>query len=145
MNSLEKLKPVALLFLRLALAVVFISHGYPKLFGHPKDMMPFFEHVGLPGYFVYLAGVIEFFGGIVLILGLFTRIAGLLIAIEMAVALVKVHFPQGPITVTKNYEFPLVLCAAALTLAAIGAGMISLDHAIYGGGRKAPRKTKAME
>ena len=42
MNSLEKLKPVALLLLRIALAVVFISHGYPKLFGHPKEMMPFF-------------------------------------------------------------------------------------------------------
>lgn len=145
MNSPEKLKPVALLLLRIALAVVFISHGYPKLFGHPKDMMPFFEHVGFPGFFVYLAGVIEFFGGFVLVLGLFTRIAGVLIAIEMAVAVVKVHLPQGPVTVTKNYEFPLVLCAAAFTLATVGAGMISLDHAIFGGGRKASRKSKAIE
>jgi putative oxidoreductase len=97
MQSLENLKPIALLFLRVALGVIFISHGYPKLFGHPKEMMPFFEHAGLPGSFVYLAGVIEFFGGAILILGLFTRIAGVLIAIEMAVALWRVHFPQGPI------------------------------------------------
>jgi putative oxidoreductase len=145
MQSLEKLKPIALLLLRVALGVIFISHGYPKLFGHPKDMMPFFEHVGLPGYFVYLAGVIEFFGGSILILGLFTRIAGSLISIEMCVALWKVHFPMGPITVTKNYEFPLVLCAAAFTLATVGAGMISVDHLIFGGGRKAPRKNRAIE
>lgn len=145
MQSLERLKPLALLFLRVALGVTFISHGYPKLFVHPKEMMPFFDHVGLPGFFVYIAGVIEFFGGAILILGLFTRIAGLLIGLEMCVALWKVHFPMGPITVTKNYEFPLVLCAAAFTLATVGAGMISVDHLIFGGGRKAPRKTKAIE
>jgi putative oxidoreductase len=145
MQSLERFRPIALLFLRVALGITFISHGYPKLFGHPKDMIPFFEHAGLPGSFVYLAGVIEFFGGSILILGLFTQIAGLLIALEMCVALWKVHLPQGSITVTKNYEFPLVLCAAAFTLAAVGAGMISVDHLIFGGGRKAPRRTKAID
>jgi putative oxidoreductase len=140
MPGLEKLKPLALLLLRAAMGIIFISHGYPKLFGHTRDMMPFFERVGFPAYFVYIAGVLEFFGGITLILGLFTRITGLLLTVEMAMALWRVHLPQGPITQVKNYEFPLVLAAAAFALATVGAGMISLDHAIFGAGRRAPRR-----
>ncbi|MGH9712121.1 MAG: DoxX family protein [Candidatus Acidiferrales bacterium] len=142
MQGLETLKPLALLLLRLALGIIFISHGYPKLFTHTRDTIQMFGHMGFPGYFAYVAGVIEFFGGIVLILGLFTRIAGLLLTCEMAVALWRVHIPQGPITQVKNYEFPLMLAAAAFTLATVGAGVISLDHGIFGGGRRAPRKAK---
>jgi len=145
MQTLENLKPLALLLLRAAMGIIFISHGYPKLFTHTRDMMPFFEHVGFPGYFVYIAGVLEFFGGITLVLGLFTRISGLLLAVEMAIAVWRVHLPQGPITQVKNYEFPMVLAAAAFTLAAVGAGAISLDHAIFGGGRKPPRRGKEKE
>jgi putative oxidoreductase len=140
MPGIEKLKPLALLLLRVAMGIIFISHGYPKLFGHTRDMMPFFERVGLPAYFVYIAGVLEFFGGITLILGLFTRITGLLLALEMAIAVWRVHLPQGPVTQVKNYEFPLVLATAAFALATVGAGMISLDHAIFGAGRRAPRR-----
>jgi putative oxidoreductase len=145
MHGLEKLKPLALLLLRAVMGIIFISHGYPKLFGHTRDMMPFFERVGFPAYFVYIAGVVEFFGGITLILGLFTRITGVLLAGEMAIAVWRVHLPQGPITQVKNYEFPLVLAAAAFTLATVGAGMISLDHGIFGGGRRAPRRGKEKE
>ena len=142
MQSLEKLKPLALLLLRLALGIIFIFHGYPKLFTHTRETMQMFEHMGFPGYFAYVAGTFEFFGGIMLILGLFTRIAGLLLAGEMAIALWRVHLPQGPITMVKNYEFPLTLAVAAFTLATVGAGLISLDQAIFGGGRKAPRRAK---
>ena len=142
MQGLENLKPLALLLLRLALGIILIFHGYPKLFTHTPDAMQGFEHMGFPGYFVYIAGVIEFFGGIVLILGLFTRIAALLVVAEMAVAIWRVHLPQGPVTQVKNYEFPLLLAAAAFTLATVGAGLISLDHGIFGGGRRAPRKSK---
>jgi putative oxidoreductase len=142
MPNLEKLKPLALLLLRLALGVVFISHGYPKLFTHTREIMQVFEHMGFPGYFVYIAGAVEFFGGAVLILGLFTHLAALLLTGEMAIALWRVHFPQGPITLVKNYEFPLVLAAAAFTLATVGAGLISIDHAIFGGRHRAPRKAR---
>jgi putative oxidoreductase len=77
-----------------------------------------------------------------LILGLFTRIGALLLAGEMAIAVLKVHLPQGPITEVKNYEFPMVLAVACFALATIGAGLISLDHAIYSGGGRSPRRTK---
>jgi putative oxidoreductase len=135
MQNLERLKPLALLLLRAGLGVVFIFHGYPKLFTHTHEMMGFFEKVGFPGFFVYVAGVLEFFGGIVLILGLFTRIAAFLLAGEMAIAVLKVHLPQGAITDVKNYEYPMILAVACFALATIGAGMISLDHAIYREGR----------
>ena len=142
MEVLEKLKPLALLLLRAGLGIVFIFHGYPKLFTHTHEIMSAFGKMGFPGFFVYIAGVFEFFGGIVLILGLFTRIAALLLAGEMAVAVLKVHLPQGAITDVKNYEFPMMMAVACFALATIGAGMLSLDHAIYRGGGRPPRRGK---
>jgi putative oxidoreductase len=144
MESLEKLKPLALLLLRVALGVIFIYHGYPKLFGHTRQTMDAFAHMGFPGYFAYLAGVIEFFGGCLLIAGLFTRIAGLLIAGEMAVALVQVHKILGDPRAVHNYEFPLVLAVAAFALASLGAGLMSFDHVLFRQGRSpSPRKPKS--
>ena len=70
MHSLEKLKPLALLLLRLGLGIILVYHGYPKLFTHTHDAMQGFEHMGFPGYFVYIAGVVEFFGGCLLIAGI---------------------------------------------------------------------------
>jgi len=147
METLEKLKPLALLLLRAGLGIIFIFHGYPKLFTHTREIMGFFEKMGFPGYFVYIAGVLEMFGGIVLILGLFTRIAGLLLAGEMAVAVLKVHLPQGAITDVKNYEFPMLLALACFALATTGAGLLSLDHAIFrgGAGRKPSRRPKERD
>lgn len=132
MDFLEKLKPLGLLLLRCAMGLIFISHGFPKLFGQTANWLQGFSRMGFPLYFAYIAGVVEFFGGCLLIAGLFTRVAGLLIAGEMAVAIWKVHLAQG-IYVVKNYEFPMVLCAAAFTLATVGAGVLSLDHAIFRG------------
>ena len=60
MESLEKLKPLALLLLRVALGVIFVYHGYPKLFTHTRQAMDGFVHMGFPGYFAYISGVIEF-------------------------------------------------------------------------------------
>jgi len=145
MSNLEKLKPLALLLLRLGLGIIFISHGFPKLFGNTRAATQGFEHLGFPGYFVYVAGVIEFFGGIMLIFGLFTRVAGLLLAGEMAVAIWRVHLPQGTITQVKNYEFPLALAVASFALTALGAGSLSVDHAAFGEGHKSPRKFKEMD
>ena len=145
MQGLERLKPLALLLLRLALGIIFIFHGYPKLFTHTRETMQMFQHMGFPGYFAYIAGAIEFFGGLVLILGLFTRIAGILLAGEMAVALWRVHLPQGPVTMVKNYEFPMALAAAAFTLACVGAGLVSLDHVIFGDRRGGARKAKERD
>lgn len=131
MQLLEKLKPLALLLLRLGLGVIFLYHGYPKIFTHAHQTMQEFPKMGFPSYFALVAGVIEFFGGWLLILGLFTRIAALLLAGEMAIALVRVHLPQGGVMAVSNYQFPLALAVGAFALVAVGAGAISIDRAIF--------------
>ncbi len=142
MRFLDQLKPLGLLLLRVALGVIFIFHGYPKLFSSTGQMMGFFIHVGLPGYFVFIAGVLEFFGGILLIIGLFTRIAGLLLAGEMLVAMWKVHGLFSNPAAVDNYQFPLSLAVATFALATLGAGVISLDHILFRDGGKALRRPK---
>src|SRR5438445_13293965 len=95
MKSLNSLQPVGLLVLRLALGLIFFSHGYPKLAHSGAGMQGFFVEHGLPGYFVYIAGVLEVFGAMLLALGLFTRPAALLFTVEMSVAIWKVHSSRG--------------------------------------------------
>jgi putative oxidoreductase len=145
MQILEKLKPLGLLLLRVAVGAIFIYHGYPKLFGHTRDAMQSFAHLGLPGYFVYIAGIVEFFSGLMLVAGLFTRIAGLLLAGEMAVGLWRVHnIISNPMAV-RNYELPLVLAVSTFALATVGAGLISFDQALFHEGRSSPRKVKSKD
>jgi putative oxidoreductase len=145
MQALEKLKPLGLLLLRVALGVIFVYHGYPKLFGHTRDAMQSFAHLGFPGYFVYIAGVIEFFGGCMLIAGLFTRLAGLLLATEMVVGLWGAHKIIANPMAVGNYELPLVLAVSTFALATVGAGLISFDQALFREGRSTPRKSKSKD
>src|SRR5216683_2356424 len=140
MKSFNSLQPVGLLALRLALGIIFFSHGYPKLAHQGAGMQGFFVQHGLPGNFVYIAGVLEVFGGILLVLGLFTRGAALLLAIEMGVAIWKVHSAAG-IYAVHDYEFPLAVLAGSFALATVGAGRLSLDHPLFeGGGKSRPPK-----
>ncbi|HXU22111.1 MAG TPA: DoxX family protein [Verrucomicrobiae bacterium] len=144
MRSLEKLKPVALLLLRIALGIIFIYHGYPKLFGHTRETMVAFSDMGFPRYFAYISGVVEFFGGCMLVLGLFARIAGLLLAGEMAIALWRVHGILSRPRAVGNYEFPLLLAVSAFAVASLGAGLISFDHALFREGRHSSGKRRKM-
>ncbi len=139
MEFLEKLKPLALLVMRLALGTIYMYHGYPKLFGQTANFQKFFSSVGLPSSWVYIAGVLELFGGALLIPGLFTRVVGLLLTVEMGVAIWKVHLAHGIFSV-KDYELPLTLAVAAFTLATLGAGVISLDQPLFHGKAKAKSK-----
>jgi putative oxidoreductase len=142
MKFLDGLRPLGLLVLRLALGLIFLYHGYPKLVhADPALRAAFVEH-GLPAYFVGLAGILETFGSILLFLGLFTRPAALLLAVEMAVAIWKVHSGHG-IMVVKEYEFPMTVGAACFALATVGAGLASLDHLLFGEGGKKKRNTKS--
>jgi putative oxidoreductase len=137
MTRLNALQPLGLLLLRLAIALIFIYHGYPKL-AHPGSMDAMFIQHGLPGYFATIAGVFETFGGGLIIIGLFTRAAALVLALEMAVALWKVHLVGG-IMAVRNYEFPLMLAVSCFALATVGAGMASADYALFAGGGKTRR------
>ena len=144
MKFLDSLRPVGLLVLRIALGIIFIAHGYPKV-AHLRggvQMQNFFVEHGLPGYFLYISGVLETFGGGLLLLGLFTRGVAVLLGIEMCVAIWKVHSGHGYLAV-RDYEFPLTLAAACFALATIGAGLISLDQPLFEWGRgRAARRAR---
>ena len=141
MKFLRSFEPLSLLILRLALALIFVYNGYPKL-THPTDQMrEFFTSHGFPAYFVGLAGIIECFGALLLAIGLFTRPAALVLAGEMAVAIAKVHTVHGLIVV-RDYQFPLTLAASCFVLATIGAGIVSADHLIFGETSKKRRVAK---
>jgi putative oxidoreductase len=143
-HGLEKLRPLALLFLRLGLGAIFIYHGYPKLFAHTHEFM--FDAAnrdGLPGYFGRLAGLVEVLGGALLMLGLFTRIAGLPLTIELAAVLWMGHELFVNPRAVGRYELPLACAAGAFALATFGAGSVSLDAAFSRGGARPVRKAKA--
>jgi putative oxidoreductase len=129
MRFLKKLEPFTLILLRCGLALVFIYHGYPKLFGSTESFIESFQAIGLPAYFVYVAGAIEFFGGLALALGLFTPVAGLLLVLDMGAAMWKYNFNQG-IYAVREYELPLILGLASLVVVAAGGGPFSLDRLI---------------
>lgn len=131
MKSFENVQPYAWLLLRCGLALVFIYHGYPKLFGDRERMVEAFQAVGLPAFFVYLAGAIEFVGGIALALGFSTRIAALLLFFDMLGAMWKYNFNEG-IYAVREYELPLVLGLACLLLVTTGGGPLSLDRLLSG-------------
>jgi putative oxidoreductase len=136
MREMEKLRPLALLILRVGLGVIFIYNGHPKLFGHTHDSMREMVQDGLPAYFAYIVGVLEMGGGALLLAGFNTRLIGLLLAGEMAVAMWKgEHFFAHPLVV-EQYELALALAAGAFALATFGAGSISLDT-LFGKGRSA--------
>jgi putative oxidoreductase len=114
------------LVLRLALASVFIYHGFPKLFGAKEQTVQFFESVGIkPGKFwVLVVGLVEFGGGILLVLGLWVQLVSVLIILDMLVAIWKVKFKMG---FGNGWEFDFVLIAMAISLLVLGPGAYSID------------------
>jgi putative oxidoreductase len=139
MKFLNSLQPLGLAILRVALAVIFVYHGYPKLVRADAMMRAFFVQHGFPGYFVGLAGILECVGGGLLLIGLFTRPAALLLAAEMGIAIWKVKLVHGVFAVSE-YQFELILAAACVALAMVGAGSLSVDFVMLGDGGGAKRR-----
>jgi putative oxidoreductase len=145
MKSLNALQPLGLLLLRVAFGIIFMSHGYPMLAHRSSGTQALFAQHGLPGYFVYISGVLELFGGGLLLLGLFTRAAALLLAVEMVFLMWKVSVPHSYLAVNE-YAYPLVLAVGCFALATTGAGLVSADYPLFesGGGKaRASRGAKA--
>jgi putative oxidoreductase len=140
MQNLDKLKPLGLLVLRLGVAAIFLSTGYDKLFGAPGKWLAWFPQRGFPSYFAYIAGSVELFGGVLLVLGLLTRVIGLLLAIQMAIAVWRVSLPHSGIYNVEGYGLPLMLGVACFALFTVGAGILSVDGATFERGGKARAK-----
>ena len=117
---------IGLFVFRVVLGIVFIVHGYPKLFKNFSQTVGFFESIGIrPGnVWVFIVGAVEFFGGIALVLGFATQLAAALIVVNMVVAIVKVKFKQGFVS---GYEFDLALLAMAAALMVTGPGAFAID------------------
>jgi putative oxidoreductase len=118
-----------------------IGHGYGKVFhgGLPQHVHRV-ASLGLPGWLAYASAFTEFFGGILLIAGLLTRIVSVLMICDMAVAIWKVHWKNGMFA-KGGYEFPLTLATVAFALIFFGAGPIALDAIL---GRSSASQAKSM-
>jgi putative oxidoreductase len=127
LRNLDRLQPLALLVMRLALGAVMVGHGYHKVFGGLHQHAQFVASLGLPAWTAYLSSFTEFLGGLLVIIGLFTRCAAFAICVDLAVAIAKVHFHNG-LMGKGGYEFPLALASLAFGLIFFGAGPIAFDH-----------------
>lgn len=132
MNSLNRLQPFALLVMRFVLGAIMIAHGYKKVFGGFHGHQQFVGSLGIPAWMAYLSAGTEFFGGIAIVLGLFTRFVALAFLIEMAVAIVKVHWKNG-LTGQGGYEFPLALATIAFALMCYDGGPFGFNFGRGGG------------
>jgi putative oxidoreductase len=120
---------VVLSIMRIGVGLLFMQHGAQKLFG-------WFGGVGGQGQTVELfsqfglAGVLEFFGGALIVLGLLTRLVAFLLSGEMLVAFLQAHMPQGGFPVENGGELTLLYSAIFLYLVASGPGRLSVDAAL---------------
>lgn len=116
--------------LRIVAAYLFMLHGTTKLFAFPQGMGP--DHTGTATAWTqpWFAGVLEFAGGLLLLLGLFTRPVAFLLAGEMAVAYFQVHAPRGFWPTMNGGEASILFCFIWLFYFAAGAGPWSLDAAL---------------
>ena len=136
-------KDLGLTLLRVVLGVVFLAHGYQKLFVYGiGGVTGAFTQMGIPAAHLsaYLATFTEFFGGIALLLGLFTRLAAIPVAFTMLVAILQVHL-QGGFYAPKGVEYPLTLLVANIALVIAGGGAFALDNVLFktGAEKKQPQ------
>ncbi len=118
--------PRLLSVLRIVAAFMFVQAGTMKLFAFPAGIPPNGGTVPLMSE-MGLAGILETFGGGLLLLGLFTRPVAFLLAGEMAVGYFQVHFPQGFWPLLNGGIDPALYCFLWLYFSAAGAGPWSLD------------------
>jgi putative oxidoreductase len=118
--------PYLLSILRIVAAFLFMQFGTAKLLGMPAPIMPG-GGTAPAGSLAWVASVLETFGGLLLLVGLFSRPVAFLLSGEMAVAYFMGHAPQGFWTVLNQGSPAVLFCFIFLYLSATGAGPWSLD------------------
>lgn len=130
-NALPFLPQWGIAFLRIVVGIVFFVHGYQKLFLMGFDgVAGFFGSLGIPLPMVaaVVVTLLELFGGLALILGLFSRWVAIPLAAIMLVAMLTVHIPNGFSVSNGGYEFVLTLLAANVAFVLAGSGALSIDN-----------------
>ncbi len=127
----DRTLPWGITLLRVVVGLTFFMHGQQKLFEMGIDGVGgFFASLGIPApeLAAIVVSLVETIGGLALIIGALTRIAGVLLAADMVVAMLVVHWPNGFFAGDGGIELVLVLGAAALALAMTGPGALAVDR-----------------
>lgn len=124
-NFLDRYSPYALGILRIVAALIFIAHGTQKLFGFPAAPAS-----GLPPMFslFWFGAVLEAFGGLAILLGVFTRPVAFILAGEMAYAYWMFHAPRSLYPLLNGGDAAILYCFIFLYLVFAGAGAFSIDN-----------------
>lgn len=160
------MRSLGLLVMRLAAGALFVAHGYAKLFGGeeksvhplarrylgegfataterggPKNFAAGLARMGvpMPQLMAYVVGTTEFFGGLLLITGLFTRLAALALAVNMICAIKLAHWKQGMIGSASGYMYALSMLGSMIGLLLNGPGTCSVEGAPERWLRRLPR------
>jgi len=140
------LADIALLAVRLTLAAVLLAHGWQKLVTNGWNATAEgFAGMGipLPEAAATFAIAVEIGGAILLVLGGFTALVGILVVANMLGALIFAHAESGVFVSDGGWELVAMIAVAGLALAATGAGRISIDHAMSGSSRGRSRSRSA--
>jgi len=130
LDTLSRYAPQALAVLRIVTALLFIEHGTAKLFGFP--VMPSMGGAvpggeGLPPL-ILIGGILEAFGGLAVLVGLFTRPVAFILSGEMAVAYWMMHVPKGGFfPLVNGGDSAVLFCFVFLYLVFVGPGAWSVD------------------
>jgi putative oxidoreductase len=135
------MQPLALFLIRIALGAIMVAHGYHKVFGGLHHHAQMVANIGLPAWLGYVSAFTEFFGGLLILAGFFTRAAAIAVFIDLLVAIWKVHLHNGLIGTPDRpgYELALAVATLAFALVFFGGGPIAMDHVLRGGGRGTKR------
>jgi putative oxidoreductase len=121
----SKWSPYLLSILRIVAALLFFEHGTQKLFGYPPGQ----PYTGFPNFSLLgIAGMLEVAGGLLLLVGFFTRPVAFILAGEMAIGYFRAHFPRSVFPINNGGEITVMLCFFFLYLSAAGPGPLSLSN-----------------
>ena len=126
---LSPYRSIILSIMRIGVGLLFMQHGAQKLFGAFGGVDGQGATVQLMSQFG-LAGVLEFFGGALIVVGLLTRLVAFLLSGQMLVAYLQAHMPQGGLPIQNGGELALLFSAVFLYLLAAGPGRWSVDAAL---------------
>ena len=122
MEFMKRLEPQVYALLRIVTGFLFLWHGIQKLFGYPAGMPE-----GVPAFIIWVAGPLELFGGILVMIGLFTSPVAFVLSGLMACAYWMAHGTKALLPVVNQGELAVIYCFVFLFISARGSGIWSLD------------------